>query len=60
VKCSRLPASDRHSLLAYVGDIRPRLFGVVNVAAHEASMLGEEQYKRSNPRKHYTQLRPAA
>jgi hypothetical protein len=45
---------------SYVGDIRPRLFGVVNVAAHEASMLGEEQYKRSNPRKHYTQLRPAA
>ena len=27
VKCSRLPTSDRHSLLAYVGDIRPRLFG---------------------------------
>ena len=21
------PASDRHSLLAYVGDVRPRLFG---------------------------------
>ena len=33
------PASDRHSLLAYVGDVRPRLFGDGDVAAHEARFV---------------------
>jgi hypothetical protein len=41
------PASDCHSLLAYVGDVRPRLFGDGDVAAGslpQDDLLGESTF----------------